>query len=83
MARDGMIAMLDQCPCRKRRWARRESAGDSSYKLWLQVIAVVWWKEQCAKVFPLVIVWMENDPTVWWLLRPSSYFWFVRTEFSD
>lgn len=24
------------------------------------------------------IVWMGNDPTVWWLLSPASYFWFVK-----
>lgn len=46
--------------------------------LCLQVMAVLWWKEKRTKVLPLVIVWMENDPTVWWLLRPASYFWFVK-----
>lgn len=25
----------------------------------------------------LVIVWTENDPTVWWLLKSFSYFWFA------
>lgn len=78
LARDGRIAMLGQCPCRKRRCARQESAGDLSWQI---CVCRLW---QCCggknnvPVLPLVIVWMENDPTVWWLLRPASYFWFVK-----